>query len=206
MGVKYFCDKCGNECKSNCTVIPMYAYDARGAAIVHFKNNFLCDECTEKFKLVEDRLEHDEDFFDMTDDDIALMEYDFKVGDTVITDTGMVGVIESICDCDRCKARGFYEPKVKVTNGADDTIWITNTDKENGFISFYQIGKYKFGNIDKESVECWIENENNNIKVASKRLEEYEKQWTRLKRLESGEEYEDEEENSSEEEFWDWLL
>ena len=156
--------------------------------------------------MIKDRLEHAKNFFSMTDDDIALMEYDFKVGDTVITDTGVVGVIEDICDCDRCKARGFYEPTVKITDGADDTIWITDTDKENGFRSFYQIGKYKFGNIDKESVECWIENENNNIKVASKRLEEYEKQWMRLKRLESGEEYEDEEENSSEEDLWDWLL
>lgn len=115
------------------------------------------------------------------------VEYDFKVGDVVITDTGVVGAIEDICDCDRCKARGFYEPTVKVTNGADDTIWITDTDKENGFIRFYQIGKYKFGNIDKESVECSIEHEKENIKEAHKRLREYKKSLSRLNLLESWE-------------------
>lgn len=113
-----------------------------------------------------------------------VVEYDFKVGDVVIKDTGEVGIIESICDCDRCKARGFYEPKAKVID-SDDVIYITDTDKRNGFISFYQIGKYKFGNIDKESVECSIECEKENIKEAHKRLREYKKQLSRLNQLES---------------------
>ena len=204
MGVKYFCDKCGNEIQSDGIEILIPARDSLGTVLCVGGHKFLCDKCAEKFNLVKDRLEHAEDFFDMTDDDIALMEYDFKVGDTVITDTGMVGVIESICDCDRCKARGFYEPMVKVTDGADDTIWITDTDKENGFISFYQIGEYEFGNIDKESVKRWIENENNNIKVASKRIEKYEKQLKRLKRLEFCEKKEDE--SSDKELSLDWLL
>lgn len=202
MAVKYFCDKCGNEIEKdgieiwvNLNTIPLNSIGRK----------FLCEECAEKFKKVKDRLEHAEDFFDMTDDDIALMEYDFKVGDLVITDTGVKGVIEDICDCDRCKTRGFYEPKVKVTDGVDDVIWITDTDKSNGFTSFYQIGKYKFGNIDKESVEQSIEHTNNSIKESVKRLEEYEKQLRRLKRLELCEE--DEEEDSSEECSWlDWLL
>lgn len=114
-------------------------------------------------------------------------EYDFKVGDVVITSNGKTGIIEDICDCDRCKARGFYEPTVKVISGADDTIWVTDTDKEHGFISFYQIGKYRFGNIDKESVEYSIEHERNNIKEATQRLTEYRKQLKRLNLLESWE-------------------
>ena len=53
----------------------------------------------------------------------------FKVGDQVITDDGRVGVIESICDCESCKDRGFYEPRVKMQDGYDQ-IWITDTDKK----------------------------------------------------------------------------
>jgi hypothetical protein len=202
MAVKYFCDKCGNEIEKGGIEIWV---NLNTTPLNSIGRKFLCEECAEKFKKVKDRLDHVEDFFDMTDDDIALMEYDFKVGDLVITDTGVKGVIEDICDCDRCKARGFYEPKVKVTDGVDDVIWITDTDKSNGFTSFYQIGKYKFGNIDKESVEQSIEYTNNSIKESVKRLEEYEKQLRRLKRLEPCEE--DEEEDSSEECSWlDWLL
>lgn len=184
MGVKYFCDKCGNECKSNCTVIPMYAYDGLGMKIVHIKNNILCDECAKKFKLVEDRLEHDEDFFDMTDVDIALMEYDFKVGDKVITSTGQTGVIESICDCKNCKERGFCEPNVRTINGVGE-IYITDNDKRVGFKSFYQIGEYLFGNIDKESVEYDIENESRKIEEATNNMYTYKRQLKRLNIIEA---------------------
>lgn len=205
MGVKYFCDKCGKEFDSKGLIVPMCVYDALGIKLVLEKYNLLCDECAEKFNAIKDRLKHEEDFFDMTDNDISLMEFDFKVGDKVITSTGQVGIIESICDCDSCKERGFYEPKVKITDGAG-TIWITDNDKRVGFQSFYMIGKYCFGNIDKESVTYDIENENRKIKEAAENLEKYEKQLMRLKKLEFCKE-EDEEENSSEEDSWlDWLL
>ena len=187
MGLKYFCDRCGRELKSNNN-------SPGGIAIIRrvgtdfsqgFKGmSYLCDECAEKFIMVKDRLEHENDFFDMTDDDIALMEYDFKVGDVVITSTGETGIIESICDCDKCKKRGFYEPKATVING-DDTIYITDTDKGNGFISFYQIGKYKFGNIDKESVERSIEYEKNRADEAVQNTKKYMEQLKMLERLET---------------------
>jgi hypothetical protein len=61
--IKYFCDKCGNEIKTCVTQVPMYAYDGLGSAIVFIKNNHLCEECTEKFNMVKDQLEHKEDFF-----------------------------------------------------------------------------------------------------------------------------------------------
>ena len=73
----------------------------------------------------------------------------FKVGDQVITDDGCVGVIESICDCPSCKIRGFYEPTVKTEIGLYG-IYITDTDKNNGFKSFYKIGDRVFGNIDEQ--------------------------------------------------------
>lgn len=170
MGIRYFCDKCGNEFKSD-----------SGMAIISqpLGRKFLCDECAKKYELVRPRLECAEDFFDMTDDDISLMEYDFKVGDMVITDTGEVGFIESICDCDKCKARGFYEPSAKAIN-SDDTIYITDTDKSNGFANFYQIGKYKFGNIDEECVVSGIEYASKDVEEANKRLEKYKKQLHNL--------------------------
>lgn len=61
--IKYFCDKCGNEIKTNVTAVPMYAYDGLGNAIVYIKSNHLCEECVEKFDMIKDQLEHDEDFF-----------------------------------------------------------------------------------------------------------------------------------------------
>ena len=177
--IKYFCDRCGNEFKSNGLVIPVYARDGLGAKTFFVDNKHLSVKCTNKFNMIKDRLEHEEDFFDMSDEDIALIEYDFKVGDKVITSTGEVGVIEGICDCYRCKQRGFYEPKVKLIHGVYD-IYITDNDKENGFSSFYEIGKYKFGNIDKDSINRDIELETHNIEEAVKRLEEYRKQLERI--------------------------
>jgi hypothetical protein len=35
----------------------------------------------------------------------------------------------------------------------NDQIWITDTDKENGFINFYQIGDQVFGNVDGEATK-----------------------------------------------------
>lgn len=173
--IKCFCDKCNNEIKSDGLVVPIYARNRMGVRLLFVGNKHLCNECVKKFNVVKDRLEYEEDFFDMSDEDIALMEYDFKVGDEVITSTGQVGVIESICDCDFCRDRGFYEPKVSTTKGVDG-IYITDSDKRTNFSSFYKIGKYKFGNIDKESVKRDIETETKNIEDATNRLEEYRKQ------------------------------
>lgn len=177
--IKYFCDRCGNEFKSDGLAIPVYARDGLGVKISFVDNKHLCAKCTNKFNMVKDRLEYEENFFDMSDEDIALMEYDFNIGDEVITSDGCVGVIENICDCYKCRERGFYEPKVRLTKGAYD-IYITNNDRDNGFSSFYKIGKYKFGNIDKESINRDIEYETHNIEEATKRLNEYREQLERI--------------------------
>lgn len=185
MGVRYFCDRCDKEFNSSGLLIPIYARDAFGTKLTHIDDGFLCKECVEKFHEIEDQLEHEEDFFNMSDEDIALLiEYEFKVGDEVITSTGQIGIIESICDCNRCKERGFYEPSVKTIVG-NDNIYITDNDKRVNFKSFYKIGKYKFGNIDKDSVEYDIESETRNIKESVKRLKEYKKQLDYIEELES---------------------
>lgn len=110
-------------------------------------------------------------------------EYNFKVGDKVITSTGQTGVIESICDCEYCRERGFCEPQVTTINGVGK-IWITNNDKRVDFASFYQIGDYYFGNIDKEVVEYDIENETRKIEEATQDRAEYQRQLKRLEILE----------------------
>ena len=78
----------------------------------------------------------------------------FHVGDEVITDDGRVGKITSICTCDRCEARGFYEPTVDFHNGYNS--YITHWDYDNDFCGYYKIGDYVFGNLDLESVESTI--------------------------------------------------
>ena len=50
------------------------------------------------------------------------------------------------------KKRGFYEPRVEMEIGLYD-IYITDSDKNNGFKSFYRIGDQVFGNVDEEGFE-----------------------------------------------------
>ena len=61
-------------------------------------------------------------------------KYTFHVGDEVITDDGRVGKITSICTCDRCKTRGFYEPTVDFHDGYHN--YITHWDYENDCINY----------------------------------------------------------------------
>lgn len=130
--IKVYCDKCGKEITGNVNTVSeeTKATDLYGNVVAKWKDMFhYCDECQ---------------YEDLT--------CGFKVGDQVIMDDGRVGVIASICDCDRCKNRGFYEPNVKMVIG-NDQIWISDTDKRNGFISFYKIGDQVFGNVDKEATK-----------------------------------------------------
>lgn len=129
--IKYFCDVCGKEIKDKAytEIETSEASDAFGNIVGKFATiKHVCDEC-----------KYEE------------LSCGFKVGDKVITADGRIGTIRSICYCDRCKERGFYEPKV-VTDVGSDPIWITDTDKEDDFKSFYQIGDRVFGNLDEESL------------------------------------------------------
>ena len=176
--IKYFCDRCGKEMEKG---RKMYigVYDALGAFITQLgQPKHICEECSAKLDAIKNQLEHEEDIFDMSDEDIELLRYTFKVGDKVITDDGRTGIITDICDCDRCKKRGFYEPRVKMTIG-NGQIWITDTDKENGFISFYQIGDQIFGNVDEDATERIRQR----IVELRHELTEYESQLNMLKSL-----------------------
>ena len=84
-------------------------------------------------------------------------KYSFHVGDEVITHDGRVGKITSICTCERCEERGFYEPAVDFGEGFSFYNYITHWDNEDGYSKYYKIGDYTFGNLDIDSVESIIE-------------------------------------------------
>lgn len=125
--VKFYCDKCGKEIVDNANYISnnLEIRDEHHV-IMTFpgKALCLCSEC--KYNG---------------------LTCGFKVGDEVITSTGKVGKITSICDCENCEERGFYEPTVETEDG--DRIYLTDNDKRVNFRSFYKIGDQVFGNIDK---------------------------------------------------------
>jgi hypothetical protein len=126
--IKVYCDKCGKEITDNVNkeIEETKAIDLYGEVVAKWRNMLhYCDECKHN---------------DLT--------CGFKVGDEVITSTGKVGKITSICDCENCEERGFYEPTVETEDG--DRIYLTNNDKRVNFRSFYKIGDQVFGNIDKD--------------------------------------------------------
>ena len=69
-------------------------------------------------------------------------KYDFHVGDYVEDIGGNVGYIDFICDCDKCKERGFDEPRIRYTSG--ETDYITVYQLESLDKSYKRIGKYEF--------------------------------------------------------------
>lgn len=85
-------------------------------------------------------------------------DYEFSVGDRVVTTFGEVGVITDICTCNACKTRGFYEPRWEDTECEEH--YITIADLLSEFSNFRQIGKYKFkypfnkGYISREIARC----------------------------------------------------
>lgn len=149
--IKYFCDRCGKESKIQLT-LPLYIHDGKGNVIEQVGEKDICEDCAKKLAEIKDELvkkHYLQDFMLMSDEDIELFRFKCKVGDKVITANGRTGTITSICDCECCKSRGFYEPEVDF---GDYTDYIMISDKKNGFKSYYSIGDRIFGNLDEESV------------------------------------------------------
>lgn len=67
--------------------------------------------------------------------------YEFRVGDEVETVDGMVGKIVSICHCEKCAERGFFEPKWE-TLDRKYSDYITVYQANYGFPGYRRIGKY----------------------------------------------------------------
>lgn len=157
--IKYFCDRvgCGKEITDKATLIPIYAYDGKGIKIIQFGYKHICEDCAKKLEEIKTTLlsnHYEQDFLQMTDEDIELLHNTFKIGDKVITADGRTGTITDICTCDRCKERGFYEPTVDF---GDYTDYIMTSDKNDDFKSYYKIGDRVFGNINEESVNKELE-------------------------------------------------
>lgn len=101
-----------------------------------------------------------------------IKDYKFNVGDRVITTEGETGRITCICTCDNCKSRGFYEVFWIRDNDVSDA-WdedITIYQAKNGFKGYYQIGEYRFNNLDKEKVIRDINNCEDKLKRLRKQL------------------------------------
>lgn len=100
-----------------------------------------------------------------------IKDYEFYVEDEVITTEGIRGKITSICTCDRCQERGFYELFWKDENekyGYEHCISIY--DAKSGFSSFYKIGKYRFSEFDKGEVLREMANYEDRLKQLRKQL------------------------------------
>ena len=69
-------------------------------------------------------------------------KYKFNIGDFIEDIDGNVGYIDFICDCEECKKRGFYEPRIHYTSGETDYITIHELEYLEKF--YKRIGKYDF--------------------------------------------------------------
>ena len=172
--IEMYCDKCKKKVDKITRLEHREDAKAHGVTIASFcmGEYDLCDDCLDKLKTLKLDIK---DFMAMSDEEIELALYPFKVGDQVITDDGRVGIIESFCTCPSCKVRGFYEPQIKMEIG-DDPIFITDTDKNNGFKYFYKIGDQVYGNINEQCVR-------DNIYNLKKQLIGYESQLEVIKKL-----------------------
>ena len=66
----------------------------------------------------------------------------FHEGDFVENKDGKIGYISSICHCDECKKRGFFEPTITYSDGTTD--YISNYSVKTVSSDYKQIGTQKF--------------------------------------------------------------
>ena len=101
-------------------------------------------------------------------------DYEFAIGDKVITIYGDVGRVVDICKCASCVKRGFHELTWKLDGGIDgiDADWITIHDAEEGFDEYYQIGKYRFNHeFNREYVRSMISDKEAEVARLKRQLE-----------------------------------
>ena len=91
--------------------------------------------------------------------------YEFRVGDEVETVDGMSGNIVSICHCERCAERGFFEPRWETTDGKYSD-YITVNQANWGFPYYRRIGKYVWDHDtnEKKSTKNIFKKENKKMK------------------------------------------
>lgn len=75
-----------------------------------------------------------------------ITDIQFHEGDYVENNDGKIGYISSICHCDECKKRGFFEPTITYSDGTTD--YISNYSVKTISSDYKQIGTQKFSTED----------------------------------------------------------
>ena len=84
-------------------------------------------------------------------------------GDYVENNDGKIGYISSICHCDECKKRGFFEPTITYSDGTTD--YISNYSVKTVSSDYKQIGIQKFSTEDElRNKIAALEKENKELK------------------------------------------
>lgn len=76
-----------------------------------------------------------------------ITDIQFHEGDYVENNDGKIGYISSICHCDECKKRGFFEPIITYSDGTTD--YISNYSVKTVSSDYKQIGIQKFSTEDE---------------------------------------------------------
>lgn len=76
----------------------------------------------------------------------SVTDVQFHEGDYVENNDGKIGYISSICRCDGCKKRGFFEPTITYSDGTTD--YISNYSVKTVPSDYKQIGTQKFSTED----------------------------------------------------------
>ena len=76
-----------------------------------------------------------------------ITDIQFHEGDFVENKDGKIGYISSICHCDECKKRGFFEPTITYSDGTTD--YISNYSVKTIPYDYKQIGIQKFSTEDE---------------------------------------------------------
>lgn len=92
----------------------------------------------------------------------------FHEGDFVENKDGKIGYISSICHCDECKKRGFFEPTITYSDGTTD--YISNYSVKTVSSDYKQIGTQKFSTED--SIENTLKNKIAALEKENKELKE----------------------------------
>ena len=87
----------------------------------------------------------------------------FHKGDFVENKDGKIGYISSICHCDECKKRGFFELTITYSDGTTD--YISNYSVKTVSSDYKQIGTQKFSMKDElRNRIAALEKENKELK------------------------------------------
>lgn len=81
----------------------------------------------------------------------------FKVGDIVVRRDNKVGYISSVCHCNQCADRGFFEPTITYLDGEED--FIGRYDLENLKSQYKRIGNCELKAPKRKWPKWWVESE-----------------------------------------------